>query len=79
MENRNSDKADDKDAITLNSILEPAKIKLESLSDEDKPQEDSCLKILEKCLLNGSNVWNRDNSEPEKIQKSRKRKKDNRR
>lgn len=88
MDKRNLDKSDSKDAITLNSILEPAKMKLESLAAEEKPTEESCLKILEKCLLNGSNVWNRDNTdsvneikmETDKPQSRKlKRKKENRR
>lgn len=93
--NKNLFEEEDKDTITLNSILEPSKLKKKSLvnilenvnngckaeSSEDweskkeisvsnsievsklndqsndmkLSKDDSCLKILEKCLLNGSN------------------------
>lgn len=49
-------RSDDKDTITLNSILESGKPKLEAILPE---QSESSLRILEKCLLNGSNGWNR--------------------
>ena len=105
--NKNLFEEEDKDTITLNSILEPTKLKKKSLvsilensnnvgkitksdnlesdvvkeikieSDEeevkinDKSKElskdDSSLKILEKCLLNGSNgVYKSSNNEPSK-------------